>query len=601
MSNYTIVPGTNPFVVHHAEDIPADEMKRLFVNVLSDFTRFSNPGHAMLHGPRGTGKSMILRYLLPDCQARERQSCLQELPFHSVYVGVKRSELGLTELRRLRMNAVDFFILEHLMVLQCLTKLTASLKTNSELINDSKVGDIQLFYKDVFCKELRLSGVSGLDDGLQVNTKQSLFEAMENCFENMAREATSHLKRLGFSSDVAYSGPLCSYSDTFLRLVTGIKMCGLISSGPLFLMVDDADLLGESLTLVLNSWIASRTTDNVCIKVTTQYKYKTYRTPSGNLIESPHDFIELDCAQVYTSKDNRYYNLVREIVQLRLNAAGLDISPEAYFPAYQKQEDAIEEERKRLISDWGKTGRGYRPSDDATRYARPNYIRSLKGTAKSGSSYFYAGFEQLVHVSSGVYRFFLAPASSMYESQFESQKQVPTHIEHTVQDEVVRDHASHLLYKNFEKIADDPEDELLVGEADVERLQNLVHSLGGIFAEIQNSDRSERRVTSIALSQSPTKEILNVLKLGVQSGYFVEATLGNKEGTGRTRRFILTKRLAPAFLLDPFGFAGYLFVTNDALAQCMTDPKRAISNFMNKRLKSNDASQMDLFGEMSDL
>ncbi len=43
-------------------------------------------------------------------------------------------------------------------------------------------------------------------------------------------------------------------------------------------------------------------------------------------------------------------------------------------------------------------------------------------------------------------------------------------------------------------------------------------------------------------------------------GFLQEATIGNKEGNGRTKRYILSRRLAPFFSLVPTSFAGYLFI-----------------------------------------
>ena len=77
---------------------------------------------------------------------------------------------------------------------------------------------------------------------------------------------------------------------------------------------------------------------------------------------------------------------------------------------------------------------------------------------------------------------------------------------------------------------------------------------------------------SVALSQEPDQDILDVFKLGVRYGYFHESTIGNKEGTGRTRLFVLSRRLAPVFLLDPTSFAGYKFAMNSTLREAMEKP-----------------------------
>ena len=119
------------------------------------------------------------------------------------------------------------------------------------------------------------------------------------------------------------------------------------------------------------------------------------------------------------------------------------------------------------------------------------------------------------------------------------------------------------------------------------KLRNLILALGGTFHQILLSDRSERRVFSIALSDEPDEELLTVLRLGVRYGYFHESTIGNKEGTGRTRLFILSRRLAPVFTLDPTSFAGYKFVTCAVLHEAMNTPKSFL-----RRVRSSDMDEL---------
>ena len=106
------------------------------------------------------------------------------------------------------------------------------------------------------------------------------------------------------------------------------------------------------------------------------------------------------------------------------------------------------------------------------------------------------------------------------------------------------------------------------------------------------SDRSERKVFSIALSNAPDDEIKRVLKTGVRLGYLHEATIGNKAGNGRTWLYILNRRLAPSFVLDPTGFQGYLFMTNDDLHRAMTTGRQL--RVIDDRL-DGDVEQLSLF------
>ena len=92
-----------------------------------------------------------------------------------------------------------------------------------------------------------------------------------------------------------------------------------------------------------------------------------------------------------------------------------EVEPVKFFPEYEKQEKEIKEIYDYHIKNFeeGKA-RGSQKCNDANRYSRPDYIKKLKSHSKQGSSYSYSGFEQLVHLSSGITRFFLESAALMY-------------------------------------------------------------------------------------------------------------------------------------------------------------------------------------------
>ena len=109
-----------------------------------------------------------------------------------------------------------------------------------------------------------------------------------------------------------------------------------------------------------------------------------------------------------------------------------------------------------------------------------------------------------------------------------------------------------------------------------EQLRNLIRALGGTFHQKLISDDAERRVFSVAISGPPDPEVMDVFELGIRYGYFHRSSIGNKDGTGRTQLFVLTRRLAPHFVLDPSSFAGYLWATSDLLREGMADPEKIL-------------------------
>lgn len=561
----------NPFSVRTPEEITATDAHTLFVDNLSDFPKLLDPGHMFIHGPRGSGKSMMFRYMKPDCQVLYRASALKELAFFGVYCPIRNTNLSLTELLRLKTHYADVVLNEHFMVAYFMERVSDALRGTD--FAEADLSATKLFLENCFAKRLRRCGWRGELPIADCGTVQQCFSRMFEVCEDLYAEVMGFIRHLSTGHIPDYKGPLCGYLDFLHPVIKELKSLPFLPAGPVFLMIDDADNLNLSQTLVLNSWVATRTSSDVSLKISTQLGYKTYRTISGQYIDRTHDYTEVYIDALYTTNKSKYRDRVREVIQKRLALVGISATPEEFFPEDEAQEAAIKKREEDLIARHAAEGRGNRPGDDALRYARPEYIASLKGPSKSGASYSYAGFSQLVHLSSALIRYFLEPAALMFSRQKGDSGAVPVQfIKPHIQDEVVRKESDNLLFEEMDKLASekDQENEYYIK---VRKLSNLIHNLGGVFHLKLISSQSERRVFSIALSDPPDTEIGAVLALGVQQGYLQKASLGNKDGTGRTHRYILTRRLAPSFLLDPSGFSGYMFVTNKYLHDAMDDPK----------------------------
>ncbi len=594
----------NPFAVQTPEDISAEDIKSLFVDVFNDFYNIKKPGHTFLHGPRGSGKSMMFRYLEPDCQKLVHNAGLDALHFLAVYVPIKNTELKLTELQRLENQLANIVLNEHFLITYVAVRLCISLlKARVTDENGETAARFKAYYDtDLRRAFLRCGWTDPLPEMPPTATIDGSFRLLQDIFTDQYAALLAYFRRLAFTSGpVTYTGPLCGYLDFLLPLMKKLKEFAFMPSGPLFLLMDDADNLNRVQTAILNSWVSCRTSADVSIKISTQFNYKTYLTINDRTIDTPHDFSEINISSVYTSNKRGYYDRVSQIVHKRLTMYGIDQMPEQFFPPAQEQEDKIKAIAQELKAKWQAEGRGFRASDDMVRYARPTYIDSLLGTSKSGSTYKYAGFNQLVHISSGIVRYFLESASLMYGEMRSRHGQV-TEISPEIQDQIVRSQADQFLFSEFDRWSTNEADKEEGNSAKVldktRRLRNLIQALGGTFHQILRSDASERRVFSVALTDEPTPDVLEVFDLGVQYGYFHQSTIGNKEGTGRTRLYVLTRRLAPFFILDPTSFAGYKFVTNDALREAMHKPKTFLGKVRRDGVDSVlETGQLALFEE----
>lgn len=178
-------------------------------------------------------------------------------------------------------------------------------------------------------------------------------------------------------------------------------------------------------------------------------------------------------------------------------------------------------------------------------------------------------FSTLVHLSSGIIRLFLDSAAEMFNEEYsKTENHKVDCISYTIQNKVVRDNADKFLFTHFTKTEND-ESALTNATGTLQKLQNLIFSIGRTFHDILVSNRAERRVFSIALSEIPTQEIKEVLALGVKLNYLHPSSIGTKDGAGRTQLYILNRYVSPHFTLDPTSFAGYLFVKNDELIRAM--------------------------------
>jgi hypothetical protein len=589
----------NPFKVHSPEEMSAEQVVKLFVPIAEDF-EIEGPEHMFIHGHRGCGKSMMLRMHAPDCQMIVKKTSLAELPFLGVYATIKATGLDVTEYERLNNQFAGLVLAEHSLVTFLGAKVFQSLKDHcsGQISSQEQISELKEFVARRVLKQIQLSATASEEFGKSLDAAknaENILQAGIDAINAAYGACIEYLRRSSFSpSHQPYHGPLLGYRDFLFPILENITGMSFMPQGkPVYFLLDDADNLNVLQTQVLNSWVAIRSGNKVALKISTQLGYKTHLTTSRQRIDAIHDFREIFISSIHTGPSSKGYpQWVEKVLQKRFTDHEIEGDPLAFFPVDAKQEKAIAKIEEKIRASFPTKGRGFRPGDDAYRYARVDYIKSLSGSAKQLSNYRYAGFQQLVHISSGIVRYFLDNATEMYSMQQQANAASSKSISHkirmiepTIQDAVVREAADQLMFGALDSL----ENEALKANSQEDvsgfrQLRNLIRALGGIFQEILLSDRSERRVFSIALSDDPPEEIMRVLRRGVQHGYFYEAAIGSKEGSWRTRRYVMTRRLAPHFKLDPMGFSGYLFVTSELLGLAIANPKNAVQSFKEKRL-----------------
>ena len=511
---------SNPFTVTTPEDLAAAEAAGLFVDVFTDFYKIRDAGHAMLNGPRGSGKSMMFRYLEPDCQRIAENREIQQLDFFAVLISIKNTELNLTELRTLSGKGANTVLNEHFLTMYVTSKVFANMGRLCIDPGNRYAEDVATFFNEVVRDRLIRCG-QDLDalPSSDYKTSADAFRALGKYFDRLYQAVGQYIKRLFPGLETPqFRGPLCGYLDFLHPVLRAIRALPFMPNGPVYLLMDDADALSDVQTRVLNSWVGTRTSHDVSIKISTQMRYKTFAKISGGSIETPHDYSEVNISDLYTTKRGVYLDRVREIVSKRLKLAGLNVTPDHFFPVFIRQEERVKEIADQIRrGDHPISGKGFRPNDDVLRYARPIYMQSLAGSTKASSKYSYAGFEQLVHISSGVIRYFLEPAALMFSEQWARTPGSVEQIDPRVQNDEIREMSTLLMTSEFEKITDDEvteEEGVSVAMPEFverkKRLRNLIQTLGGTFRQKLLSEESERRVFSVAISDEADPDVASI-------------------------------------------------------------------------------------------
>ncbi|WP_201549818.1 ORC-CDC6 family AAA ATPase [Psychrobacter fjordensis] len=560
----------NPFTVSTPEILTAQDIVDLFVPY-PEFSKLESSGHQFLDGHRGSGKSMMLRMLCPDCQSIVK-SGIEKIQYFGVYIGIKKTNLNNPEYKRIEKEIGGTIIAESLLTVTVLISLFNRL---SCYINSQKNfnKDLITSFFDSCIKPNLVS--SGYDEEIKINDNYSAHEQLvqiESIFNKIFLDTNTYIKKRAFSKEYHnFDGILLSFQDNIIPIVSKILEFKIIPDDIAFyLLFDDADNLSDQQTRVLNSWISYRSTNLISLKVSTQLRYKTYKTVSDIRIQSPHDFYKIEFTTNRTgSLGGDYSVFLEKIVNKRLAIAAIPTKAKDFFPDDMNQEEKIAKIAQEFRDQFAENGKGYRASDQAYREARPQYIKQLV-ESRHGNDYKYAGFSQLTHISSGIVRSFLEPAANMYAEQALLDNLVTT-IPPSLQDKIIREEADR-LYKDLETLAYDDEEE--ADKSNFIKLKNLIDGVGRVFySHIIDDSSSQRRLNSFTVSGELSENLKTILALGESHGYFYTDTRGARSGFGRQTRYVLTKRLAPMYKLDPNGYSGDKSLSSTILEKLMLDPK----------------------------
>lgn len=577
----------NPFAVHSPDalkEVPAETIVDLFIEDHTQLDNVKEKKHTFIWGPRGSGKSFMLRYLEPQCRFEEYSTPEQffesDQPFLGIYTPCKKGEIDKTELDLLDDRASQV-ISEHLL------NLTVAEETLSTL--DSQFPEEHFDEKSLVEFAERIIGL--FDSGSITSSKEYASDRYEleedpikwlqELFISEKRNIAHYLQELSLNPNTNYTGATSGYHDFLLPLMDSVQDLLGRQDTPIYIFLDDAFHLFEEQQEVINTWIANRDQSTLCVKVSSsRSRYQTFETKGPGMIELTHDYTEVDFEELYTNEDKQYAKKVRNIVEKRLELSDVPTDDiEEFLPEREFEQKKLEEISEQLKEEWIEEGKPGRRNDYITRYSKARLFQEL---AKGKTKKYYCGFNELVHISSGVVRNFLEPCQLMVNEVKRQGKDIDEidHIPPKIQSEVMRQNAEDFLQEAPEKIAKSLSQEEMQYLDD---LKTLIRSLGELFYKrLIDPESRQPRVDSFTVNGeiSDDSDLGKVLKLGERIGYFKVSTYSKKGGGGRSDWYILNRRLAPMFKIDPTAFEGRLTLRPELLEIGCEDPHE----FVRRRL-----------------
>jgi len=605
----------NPFEHFFPENLSPEEICRLFVDEYTEHNALTARKHTFVEGSRGSGKSMLLRYLEPSCR---KHVCggwdnfiNEKNAFIGVYINCNTGDFNIKEYNELLESSdVPRVLSEKVLIHEFIMRIVEwTIKTIFEQLNEYTVQnqivcntiikalDEKNIYDDVQKYHRSLDGIKAIVKSERKKVHNAIIKYLEK------------YSIIGNSFD--YDG---NYVDTSFRdgaflpifFSSLVKLLD-IPKMPFYLLFDEAsdNTLLPLQQKIINTLITQRIHELLCIKVSMRPEsYSNDTDLYDKPIQYIHDYEKINIDSLYTNNTESYYRRVREIANRRLQLAGFSADDiMVLLPESNAEKEKMKEAETLTSDEYDNLSDEKKISDKKNyiyKYARARFFQFY--TKKS--TYMYTGFDNLVHFSSGITRAFLDPCFDMIEKFMQKypNKDIKSieAIPYEIQWESIRNFSNDFvdieILNRIRRRSTESRERIIL-----EKLFNLIESLGNAYKIRLNNEKSRYpRIISFSLRETlvNNQEVEEVMKRALQDCFFHKRWYRGKSGYEMLECYIFNRRLCPRYGLDLSGFQGRIELSKDSLILAMNDRDKFIEWFREKE-KTGDteqATQLELFG-----
>lgn len=606
----------NPFEHFYPEDLSSEDIHSLFIKEYTEHNSLTAYKHTIVEGSRGSGKSMLMKFLEPACQTIDfggLDNFIQgSKAFIGIYINCNTGDYRKSEFEELlKSEDVPQILAEKLIVHDFIMRTAEwTIKTLSEQFSTKLTPNERIFEEIISAldkkglysdKDQYPRTLTGLKRIVR-NEIDLVVQSLEVFYRNYALPDN----RLDFGGNLTEPS-FTENSFLFIFFSSLRSLMGLEKNIPFFLLFDEA---GEQMLLptqqkVINTFITQRKHSLICIKVSVRPEsYNIDTDLYGRQIQHIHDYDTINLDSLYTNNTQSYYRRALEICNRRLALAGFRVTDiREFIPQRDLEIGRMKEAEKYTEEEYEKLPPDKRIEDKQNyinKYARARFFQKFLYRA----TYWYTGFDNLVHFSAGIIRSLLDPCFDMVERYMqkypEEEKKKIKSIPYEIQWDTVRNFSNNLMDK--ELLARIRRRDITSEERRIlQYLYNLIEGLGEAFKiRLQNPASRYPRIISFSIRETITRDadLEAVLKKALQDCFFQKRWYRGKSGYEMLECYILNRRLCPRYALDLSGFQGRIELSQDVIMTAMQDKVKFIRWF-NSREKSGEtevATQLELFG-----
>jgi Cdc6-like AAA superfamily ATPase len=552
----------NPFSDVAADDLDLgnpDHVRRigrLFVSRYTDLPKIKKRFNTVLEGQRGTGKTMIMKYLAFPTQIMEWSEKEKRKPsdffasannFVGVYSKLAQGIFDKFEEEIIGSRSRTEQVFEHRLVLHLLYDVLETMRSVYSHM-PPQTGTLKLLRKAL---EAYLKPGHSFDDLASV---QELLGSAQLCIQfDRVTDVDQYLGSIapgGAGPAGAFSPWLTLESSLFPFLRFLRQSCS--ARVPFYMMLDDFDVLSAEQQACVFKAAAMREFGTVCFKFGVMvFGRKTNLAGQQRTFRIGDDYDPIDLDWTEGGLHTNYHKAITDIAVARLCEAGWVNDLPGLFPAWSHGEKILAKIHAEMADEWEKSPPEHRPtlskSDYVSKYGNARFFQHLRSKK---IRYRYAGFESITMVSSGIFRQFMEACKYIVDRAHDGgwcpqDGGIPAE----VQDAAIREY-SEVMIDQFSWTAGDAA-HLLAGDIGVTSMHmvRLIESLCDLFySRLHTPWHGEPEIICLAIRDDLTRcdDVRLFLQIAVRESILHRFRYPPKSAGGPDLpAFMLNRRLGP--------------------------------------------------------